>query len=162
MSLALDVYPQQEEGCFCFCSRPNCSMTPRQRRIAFGIIAGATLVIASAFGLIGAWMILPFAGIEIGVLAWAFDVVGRRSRDYESVSIRGDEIVVQRKQGELLESRTFNRHWAQLVTVEAGWGRSIKLALRSHGRETELGLFLTDEGRLEMARELRLWLKANV
>lgn len=160
MSLALNTYPHKEHGCFCFCTRPNCSMTPRERKIAFGIIATVTLLVACSFSWFGVWLILPFAGIEIGVLAWAFEVVGKRSSDYETVSIRGDEILVQRKQGELLESRTFNCHWTELVLVESRQGSSVKLALRSHGRETELGLFLTDEGRQEMAKELRLWLKS--
>lgn len=134
-------------------------MGPGERRFVFAMIAAVTLMIACVFAYLGCWLVLPFAGMEIGVLAWAFDAVGRRSGDYESLSICGDEIRVERKQGEHLVQRTFNCHWVQLIKVERHRGQSVGLALRSHGRETELGLFLTDEGRLELAEELQTWLK---
>lgn len=158
MPLALNAYPYKEHGRFSYCSRPNCSMTPECRKVAFGVIAAMTLLVASVFGFLGCWLVLPFAGLEIGVLAWAFDAVGKRSGDYESLSMNGDDILVERRQGETIERRTFNRHWVQLVN-ERRRGGIIELALRSHGRETKLGLFLTDEGRMELAEELQTWLK---
>ncbi len=136
-------------------------MTPGDRKCVFGMIAASTLLIASAFGYLGYWLVLPFAGFEIGVLAWAFDSLGRRSGDYESVDICGDEIFVEHRQGEQLVRRSFNCHWVQLVRDGKKQGGRVGLALRSHGRETELGLFLTDEARLELAEELQAWLRSG-
>lgn len=154
----MDQYPYNQHGVFCFSSRPNCSLTPQGRQFAFGAIAAVIMLVAVVFGWLGYWMILPFAGLEIGALAWAFNSLKKHSSDYESVSIRGNEILIERRQGERLERRTLNSQWAQLVKVESAYGR-IGVALRSHGRETELGAFLTDEGRLELAEELQTWLK---
>ncbi len=158
MPLALNAYPYKEHGRFSYCSRPNCSLTPGRRKLAFGLIAAMTLLVASGFGLLGYWLVLPFAGLEVGVLAWAFETVGKRSDDYESVSIDGDEILVERRQGQNVERRSFNCHWVRLVKETRRGGR-VELALRSHGRDTKLGLFLTDEGRMELAEELQTWLK---
>lgn len=155
----LDQYPHKQHGVFCFNSRPNCSLTQRGRQFAFGVMAAGILLVAAVFGWLGYWLILPFAGLEIGVLAWAFDSLKKHSGDYESLSIRGDEIQIERKQGERLERRTLNCRWAQLVTVPGKRGGRVEVALRSHGRETELGAFLTDEGRRELAEELQTWLK---
>lgn len=159
MPLALNINPHKKKGDFCFYSQPNCSLTLRGRKLAFGLIATVVLLIASIFSWLGYWLILPFAGLEIGVLAWAFDALEKRSGDYETLSLCGDEIVVERRRGDMLERRTFNCHWTQLVTVGNGRSGRVGVALRSHGRETELGAFLTDEGRLELAEELQAWLK---
>ena len=161
MSLAPNVYPHKEHGCFCFSSQPNASLTQGGRKKAFWAIAAVTLLIASVFSWLGYWLILPFAGLEIGVLAWAFDALGRRVGDYESLRICGDEILVERRRGEHLERRTLNCQWVQLVVAAGGPGGKVRLALRSHGLETEFGSFLTDEGKLELAKELQAWLKAG-
>jgi uncharacterized membrane protein len=160
MPLALNTYPEKiEQGQFSFHSQPNCSLSQRERRHVFMLIAIVTLLIASVFSWLGYWLILPFAGLEIGVLAWAFESIGKRVCDYETLQIRGDEILVESRQGNKLERRTLNSHWAQLVLVGAKPGRRVELALRSHGQKTEIGLFLTDDERLELAAELQARLR---
>ena len=155
MPVVLNTYPQSERGRFCFYSQPNCSLTQKARRNVFVAIAAVTLLIASVFSSLGYWLILPFAGLEIGVLAWAFDALAKRADDYESLRICGDEILIERREGGNLERRTLNCQWAQLVLVMASPGGRVGLALRSHGRDTEVGAFLTDEDRLGLAEELR-------
>lgn len=159
MRLALNMYPQLEHGDFCFHSRPNSSLTREQRKKVFWGIAAVTLLIASLFGCLGYWPILPFAGLEVGVLAWAFEALGKRADDYESLRICGDEILIERRHGEQLERRTLNCQWAKLVLVGAQPGSKVRLALRSYGQETELGAYLTDDARLELAKKLQAWIK---
>jgi uncharacterized membrane protein len=159
MPLALNTYPQQDQGRFCFDSRPNCSLTQRERKNVFGLIVMMLLLIASIFSWLGYWLIMPFAGLEIGVLAWAFDSLGKHVGDYESLCICGDEILIERRHGTHLERRALNCLWARLILVEARPGRRVELAVRSHGQTTEVGAFLTDEARLELAEELQTWIK---
>lgn len=161
MPQALNTSPQEEQDLFCFFSQPNSSLSEGERKMAFYCIAAMTLLIASTFGWLGYWPVLPFAGLEIGVLAWAFDALGKQVGDYESLRINGDEILIERRRGDRLERHTFNCQWAKLVLVGSRPGGRIKLALRSYGRETELGAFLTDEARLELARALQAWVKAG-
>lgn len=166
MPLALNICPQEErpqegQDVFFFRSQPNCSLTVRQRKKVFLGLAAITLLIASVFGWLGYWLVLPFAGLEVGVLAWAFDALGRQSGDYEAVRICADEIVVERRQAGALECRKFNCRWARLVLANARPGGKVKLALRSCGQETELGRYLTDEARLELAKALQTWVKTG-
>lgn len=159
MPLAPDACPHEEQGRFSFYSQPNCSLTQGGRKKAFWGIAAVTLLVASVFSCLGYWLILPFAGLEVGVLAWAFDAVGRLDGDYERVSIRGDEILIERRRGEHLERRTLNCRWTQLVLAGLRPPGRVKLALRSLGRETELGAYLSDEARLDLAKQLQTRLK---
>jgi uncharacterized membrane protein len=49
----------------------------------------------------------------------------------------------------------FNRYWAQVVVSRDG----SRLALRSHGREIEIGRNMSDGQRRELARELKRQLR---
>lgn len=160
MPLALNTCPLGEQDRFCFYSRPNCSLTEVERKAVFGGMAAVTLLIASVFSWLGYWLITPFAGLEVGVLAWAFDAMGKQAGDYESIRICDDEILIERRQGKSLERRTLNCQWAKLVLVNRPGG-SVRLALRSSGHETELGAYLTDEARLELAKALQTCVKTG-
>lgn len=153
--------PHKRQDHFRFYSRANCSLTRRERKNAFLLMAATVLLIASVFGWLGYWVVLPFAGLEIGVLAWVFDYLGKHSGDYESIRIRDDEILVVRRQGRQVERHALNCQWARLVLARAGQGR-VRLTLRSHGREIELGTFLTDEARLRLAEELPTTIKRDI
>jgi uncharacterized membrane protein len=159
MPLVLDGYSAKHEQVFRFTSRPNCSMTARGRKSVFWAVAAVTLLIAAGFAALGYWLTLPFAGLEIGVLAWAFESMGRRSGDFETLTIEDDEVVIERRQGDHVEHLELNRQWVCLVWNSDRSGGRVRLALRSYGRETELGLFLTDESRSELGGRLQPWFK---
>ncbi|NWG39405.1 MAG: DUF2244 domain-containing protein [Hydrogenophilaceae bacterium] len=161
MPLVLDSFPARRKQEFSFTSRPNCSLSERDRKLFFWAIAGLTLLIASVFAVLGYWLTLPFAGLEIGLLAWAFDSLSRRSGDYETLTIDDDEVVVERRQGDVLEHLELNRQWVSLVQTREHSGRRASVALRSHGKETELGVFLTDEARLELGCKLQSWFRSG-
>lgn len=159
MPLVLDDFSAKQDPGFCFTSRPNCSLTTRGRKAAFWVIAAVTLLIATVFATLGYWLTLPFAGLEIGVLAWAFESLGRQSGDFETLTIEDDEVRVERKRGDHQEYLRLNRQWVSLIQVKKQAGGQVRVALRSHGKETELGLFLTDEARSELGVKLQSWLK---
>ena len=100
--------------------------------------------------MLGAWLILPFAGLEMLVLYLAFRYVDRHAADYERITIDGDRVEVESFEGGRRRRHEFNRRWAQVVVG----GDGERVALRSHGRELEIGRFVGAERRLEIAREL--------
>ena len=73
--------------------------------LAFGLIAIVTLGIAAAFAALGAWLILPFAGIEIVGLGIAFALNGRHAADYERIQLGEGRLMV-----EVCESDSIRRH----------------------------------------------------
>lgn len=134
--------------------RPNCSLSPTARRFFLLFIACVAFGIALVFAWLGAWLVLPFAGLEVGLLAWAFRELERHAQDYERISICGDRVLVERRDAEQVSREEFNRYWARLVTVSDPRGAA-RVLLRSHGRQVELGRALAPEARAIMLYELR-------
>lgn len=136
---------------YVYTARRNNSLSSSGRRLVFGFIVTVSLGIAAAFALVfGAWPILPFAGIEMGVLYIAFRYMDRHAADYERITIRGDSVEIEVREGTVVRNHQLNRYWAHVVCE----GDGARLALRSHGHDVEVGRHLCDEERLEMARGL--------
>jgi len=57
----------------------NCSISPQGMIAVFALLAFVTLGIGIGFAIAGAWLILPFAGLEVAALTLAFWVTARRS-----------------------------------------------------------------------------------
>jgi uncharacterized membrane protein len=147
-------------GAFVFQSRPNHSLTHGQQRFVFWSLAGVCLATSSGFALLGYWLILPFAGLEIGLLAWALEALRSQEGDYETLTIEGDVVVLEWHAGTHGERREMNRQWARVVCDCRTPGRDCRLSLSSHGRETKVGQYLSDEARLQLAATLRRKLQA--
>ena len=131
-------------------ARRNNSLSSTGRLLVFVFIFVVSVGIAAAFAYFGAWLILPFAGLEMLVLYLAFRYIERHAADYELIEIDGDRVTVERFEAGRTRSQAFNRYWARVVVSQDG-----RLALRSHGREFEIGRALSDAQRLELAQALR-------
>ena len=147
-------------GAFVFHSRPHCSLTRAQERLVFRSLAALCLAVAIALALLGFWPVLPFAGLEIGLLAWALEAQRRREDDYETLVIDGDALVLEWRIGRRSGRREMNRQWARVVLACSAPGRNCRLCVISHGSETEVGHYLSDEARRQLAATLRSKLHA--
>ena len=58
--------------------RENCSISPAAFAGVLGLLAVVTLSIGIGFAAMGAWLILPFAGLEVLALGAAFLAYARR------------------------------------------------------------------------------------
>ena len=128
----------------------NNSLSSTGRALAFGFIFVVSVGIACAFAALGAWLILPFAGLEMLVLFWAFHHIERHATDYERIAIAGDKVSIEIREVGRARRHELSRYWAQVVVSRDG----ARLALRSHGREVEIGRHLNDGQRLALAREI--------
>jgi uncharacterized membrane protein len=145
----------QEEANLRFVAQRNYSLTSGGRYLFIGFLSAVVLAIAVGFALNGAWLILPFAGLEVLGLVLACRAIKRQAGDYESVSIVGDKVVIHQCRSGQLRMFEFNRYWAQAVLSPAPGRPGGKLAIRSHGREVEIGNYLTAAQRAAAARQLR-------
>lgn len=146
-----------------FVIQPNRSLSPRGLRLFFSVACSVSLAVAIACLLLGAWPVLPFAGVEILLLGVCLYLVARRAKDYEVVAIRDDRVEV--RQGSLTKqerSCSFPRAWARasLQRHATGWYPS-RLTIRSHGREVEVGRCLNEEERERLARDLSEFIVLN-
>jgi uncharacterized membrane protein len=136
---------------YVYTARRNNSLSSSGRILVFGFILAVSLGIAAGFSLIlGAWPILPYAGVEMALLYCAFRYIDRHAADYERITIRDGRVGVEVHDGARITRLELSRYWAKVVCDAEG----SRLALRSHGREIEIGRHLCEEQRLAMAREL--------
>ena len=145
--------------CFRLVSRRNESLGSKGRRRLFAGIAVVSLAIALGWSLRGAWVVLPFAMLEVSILYAVLRAIDHGVQDFESITIDGDRVLVERREHGRVSRYEFNKYWAQVVIKRSDrWGR-VDLAVRSHGKEVGFGQFLTDEERVSLARELLKRLK---
>lgn len=142
-------------GAFEFHSRPLCSLTRAQARLTLVGAACLCFGVAIGFAALGVWLVLPFAGMEIGLLAWALETLRRRECNYETLTIDGDAVVLEWRDGKRCGRREMNRQWVRVVCDCTAPGRNCRLSVSSHGRATEVGQYLSDEARLQLAATLR-------
>jgi uncharacterized membrane protein len=135
--------------------RPNRSMTRRQLQLTFAAIAIICLGIASVFAALGLWPVLPFAGAEVLVVGSGFYLSARAGLETEIVSVDGNTVAVEKGGRRLRERLEMQRAWAQirLLRPKIRWYPS-RLVIRSHGRAVELGGFLNEQERRQLAGEL--------
>ena len=131
----------------------NCSISPSGLLWVFGVIAVATMGIAAAFAALGAWMILPFAGIEIVALGIAFALNGRHAGDYERIQLGEGSLRVEVRESDSVRCHEFNP--ARASVRVAGVGHSMRVLLGVPGHSLEIGRHLQEQGRLELAGELK-------
>jgi len=150
----MDCADASEPAEYLLVARRNNSLTSAGRAIVFGSLVAVSLAISLAFAFLGAWLVFPFAGAEMVVLYLAFRYVDRHAADYESITIRGDRVLVERWETGKVRRFELNRWWAQVVLNREHPGGTT-LALRSHGRQVEFGHHLTQEQREALAQTLR-------
>jgi uncharacterized membrane protein len=137
-------------------SRPNRSLTQRQLQRVFLGIAAVCLGVASAFAAVGMWPVLPFAGAEVIVVGIGFYLSARSGLETEVVSVEGDKVAVEKGRRHLSRRWETQRAWAQirLLRPTIRWYPS-RLVLRSHGKVVELGGFLNEPERQQLAAQLQ-------
>ena len=116
-------------------------------------VATDLLRIGIAFALFGAWLVLPFVGLEIAGLAAAFYANGRHATDFERISLRAGTLTVEIVDRDRRVEHCFNPHWVRLL-LDGARGDP-RVVLRSHGKELEIGRHLDGPGRELLATEIR-------
>jgi uncharacterized membrane protein len=125
----------------------NCSMSPKALAGVFAALALVVLLIGAGFALAGAWLVLPFAGLEVLLLGGAYVAYARRAADYERLEIEPGGVRVEVAQAQhVARYRLVNAK----VSVEDG-----RVVLRDAKEELEVGRYLGAEARVELAAELQ-------
>ena len=135
--------------------RPNQSLSWSAAKLCFGTIAGATLAIATTFAFVGLWPVLPFAGLELGILGYCFYRCAANAQNREVITVGPQVVKVEKGKSRPDDRWDLPRAWA-VVAMErhAIRGYPSRLFLRSHGRHVEFGRFLNEEERRELAVDL--------
>jgi uncharacterized membrane protein len=138
---------------FVHVSAPNRSLGVEARRWVLGAIAATTLGVAAFAAAIGAWPVMPFAGLEVALVALAFRVLGKHDADYERLEIGEHEVRVEWSEAGCASRFVANRPWARVVMGRRGDRCTLRIAYA--GRMVPIGRMLSDEGRWRLAEQLR-------
>ena len=144
--------------------RRNVSMSPGRLGAVLGSMVLLSLLIAGSFWMAGAPFVMVFAGIELLAVAAAFVVYSRHALDGETVSLEGDEVVVQVRRSRDLTERRFKRLWVRVQedrVQDAGLVPRYRVQLGLHTDWVEVGRYLSEPRKAQFAHELRAALTAT-
>ncbi|HEV7817280.1 MAG TPA: DUF2244 domain-containing protein [Janthinobacterium sp.] len=137
----------------------NCSLSPRQLAGAYALQCCLSFSIAIALTLQGAWYVLLFSFLEMTALAWAFLYYARHAADHEHLALGDNFLLLERVVGGQAMEHRFDprRTWVVLP------GRKQKLIrLQGPGGYVDIGRFVSETRRQQVARELRERLRPDV
>ncbi|MGH8132983.1 MAG: DUF2244 domain-containing protein [Steroidobacteraceae bacterium] len=136
--------------------RPNCSLSVRGAGLFFLSACIVPLGIGGFLALKGFWPILPFAGAELVLLAWALKVSLERRFHSQTITVTEAKVSIASRARLHSDEVVFPRHWAQVkLRRPAARLHPSRLTIESHGRQCELGSFLTEEERRGLAVRLQ-------
>ncbi len=130
----------------------NCSVTPVQLGWVYVSLCALSAVIAALFWMLGAHLVMPFAGLELVAVGAAFLTYARHATDGERISLTDARLVVERETAGRLERAEFRREW---VRVEPVVGDGSLIRVSAQGKSVEVGRFVRPELRPALATEIR-------
>jgi uncharacterized membrane protein len=135
---------------------PNCSLSVRDARVFF---AGACVIpcgIGAFLAMKGFWPVLPFAVLEMALLGWALKLSLDRRFHRQTITVTEADVNIESRVRARCSRIVFPRHWAQVkLRRPAAQQHPSRLTIESHGRQCELGSFLTEEERRGLALRLQ-------
>jgi uncharacterized membrane protein len=126
----------------------NCSISPRGFLLVLALLAALVLAIGAAFAALGAWLILPFAGLEVALLGAAFWLTARHANDHERIERARDRLTVDVSEGERVRRYEMGVRGMR-VHLEAG-----RVLLDGARGQLEVGRHLEEAARAGFAAEL--------
>jgi len=140
--------------------RPNPPMSPRALSIILAIVIAMNLALAGYFVSRGAWPIMPFLGLDIALLAWAFRASTIAAKREERVRLTPEELRIARVSPEGAAAEiSLNPYWVRVEMDEPAehWSQ---LTLWSRGTGFRIGTFMAPAARAEFAQRLKNALRA--
>ena len=140
---------REEHGGFSLTLKRNCSISPAGLACVFAALAVAVLAIGTGFAIAGAWLILPFAGLEVLLLGGAFVLQARHATDYERIELDRGQLRVEVGEAQKVARYELD---ARRVRIDINGSRVV---VRGPQEALELGRHLDGEARRAFAAELK-------
>ena len=133
---------------------PNYSLRGWNRIIFLGSLACICLSIGIFFLIMGAGLILPFAGLEVLIVLTCFYISFRWSQQKEIIYISNEKIKLEK--GRLFKEKTWEEFRSFVVLeVERDRHNSDEFCFQSKGKRFYFGSFLNDDDKLILKNELK-------
>jgi uncharacterized membrane protein len=127
----------------------NCSISPAALAGVFVALALVVLAIGIGFAIAGAWLVLPFAGLEVLLLVAAYLAYARRAADYERIELASGRLTVEVAEAHRTSRYEMEARRARVVVQDE------RVLLHGAQEQLELGRHLDAQRRAEFAAELQ-------
>jgi uncharacterized membrane protein len=135
---------------------PNRSATWEETRLFVAAICGTTLIIGVFWTFIGAWMVLPFSGLEAALVAYLFYRVCQSTYQRQVITCDRHNVIVQFGTHFPKRTWTLERERTRLsVTEPAHELDPLKLVIADTLHNIELGAFLNKDDKELALKEFR-------
>lgn len=138
-----------------FTIEPNRNLNWQQSKWLIFFLAGCVALVSLYFASLGAWLVLPFSGLEILIIGCT--IYSQSCCAHRRQVVRVDHSLIEiedlRKPH---SSKTFPKAWSKVVQTHdrTGWYPS-RLLIGSHGEYVEIGNNLIEDERELLADQLR-------
>lgn len=137
-------------------AQPNCSASWRSNKLALLVLAIPSLGFALGFALLGAWPILPFAGLELMVVGSTLYYVNWKLQYRHVITLSDDSVYIDKGFYAPRQSWKLPRQGTGLAIVpEHHPWEGPELALQRTGESIRVGEFLNRDDSLKLAALLR-------
>jgi uncharacterized membrane protein len=136
----------------------NCSLTPRQVARAYAVLCAMSLAVALAFFLRGVWIVLAFSLLELSCVGLALLIYARHATDRERISLSDACLLVECIQADVRSQARLDPLWTRVLPpaeLAPARTRQALITLESRGVRVEVGRFVNETRRRQVARELR-------
>lgn len=145
-------FGQTAENGLVWSFRRNCAIRPGQLIGVFAVLSAVSLGVAGAFWFQGAPYVLPFACLEVTVLAIAFVAYARHATDGETAKLDENWLVIEQEVAGKKAEKRFPR---ASVRIEPLADSDNLIEVSARGDRLEFGRHLRAEWRPLVAREMR-------
>lgn len=150
------VNSNRSDGCLTIIARPNLSASWRTNKYLMGLVGGVSLVIALGFTALGAWPVLPFAGLEIASLTAALYYASWKLQYRHVITLQADVVSVEKGYYSATERATMARNATGLSVLDDGHPtRGPELSLHDRNCHIRIGEFLNRDEREQLLGLLR-------
>jgi uncharacterized membrane protein len=119
--------------------KKNCSFSPKQVGLFYLAQSTFSLLVAGGFLFQGIWQILPFTFLELFVLAIALLMYAKHATDYEEITLKRDELIIQTSYAGNCITRNWNPAWVRLNRMLT---KNKLIELSYQNEKLELGQFI--------------------
>lgn len=136
----------------------NCSLSPRQVALSYALLCLLALTIATVFAMRGFWVVLVIALLEMAGVALALLHYARHASDQEHVALSEGCLLVERVEAGRLQQVRLDPGWTRIALPDR---ERPLIGLESRGVKVEIGCFVSQAIRQQVAREIRRELRAS-
>lgn len=140
--------------------QPNRSANWRQNQKMILVISGFVMLVAIIWSMMGAWLILPFAGIEVGVLAFFMYRASYSTYQKQIITIGGEQVLFEAGVYYPKCCYAFSKNKLLVNTTEAKTEfEQTQISLQDDQQSIDVGQFLNQTDRIATLAYLK---KANL